>query len=254
MAVVWSDGRDRLASHMVVTLGRLARNRQRSATMQGPSAFWKKTLEWQPHHATVTDMSLRPRHLSLAKGTILFSPGQNCPGFVILNRGTIRVSLAAENGREVVLYRVQPGDVCLQTLSCLINGGAYKAEGIAETDLDGTLLPPELFHSRIAEFSGFRDEVFAAIAKRFGEFEQLVEDIALIGFDARLARALLRLKDDQDQVVATHEKLAVETASGRAFVSRRLAEFARQGHVAIHRGSIDLSDIPGLERIAADIR
>jgi CRP/FNR family transcriptional regulator len=55
-------------------------------------------------------------------------------------------------------------------------------------------------------------------------------------------------------VAATHEQLAVETASGRAFVSRRLAEFARMGLVVPGRGWIDLADIPGLERIAADHR
>jgi CRP/FNR family transcriptional regulator len=52
----------------------------------------------------------------------------------------------------------------------------------------------------------------------------------------------------------THEQLATETASGRAFVSRRLAEFARAGLVAPGRGWIDLSDVRGLERIAADTR
>jgi CRP/FNR family transcriptional regulator len=164
------------------------------------------------------------------------------------------VSLAAENGREVVLYRVQPGDVCLQTFSCLINHTTYRAEGVAETDLSGTLLPPEQFHTRMAEDPDFRADILGSVARRFGDFEQLVEDVALIGFDARLARTLLRLRDTDDRVTATHEQLATETASGRAFVSRRLAEFARAGLVAPGRGWIDLSDIRGLERIAADTR
>lgn len=199
-------------------------------------------------------MSTRIRRLSLPKGSLVFSPGDACPGFVQLESGTIRVSLSAENGREVVLYRVQPGDVCLQTFSCLINHSTYRAEGIAETDLSGTLLPPDLFQTRMAEDPAFRDAIFGSIARRFGDFEQLVEDVALIGFDARLARTLLRLRDGNRRVTATHEQLATETASGRAFVSRRLAEFARQGLVVAGRGWIDLTDISGLERIAADPR
>ncbi|MCU4655167.1 Crp/Fnr family transcriptional regulator [Roseibacterium sp. SDUM158016] len=197
-------------------------------------------------------MSLRPRQLSLPKGTRVFSPGEPCPGFVMLHEGTIRVSLSAENGREVVLYRVRPGDVCLQTFSCLINQSTYRAEGVAETDLSGVILPPEAFHARMADDPAFRGDVFSSVARRFGDFEQLVEDVALIGFDARLARTLLRLRDGENRVNATHEQLATETASGRAFVSRRLAEFARQGLVVPARGWIDLADIAGLERIAAD--
>jgi CRP/FNR family transcriptional regulator, anaerobic regulatory protein len=199
-------------------------------------------------------MSLRPRRLALPKGARVFSPGEPCPGFVLLEEGTIRVSLTAGNGREVVLYRVQPGDVCLQTFSCLINHETYRAAGVAESDLAGVLLPPALFHERMAADADFRAGIFTSVARRFGDFEQLVEDVALIGFDARLARALLRLRDVEGRIVATHEQLAVETASGRAFVSRRLAEFARQGLVRPGRGSIDVTDVAALERIAADER
>jgi CRP/FNR family transcriptional regulator len=206
------------------------------------------------HRAILGPMTTRLRRITLPKGARVFSPGEPCPGFVLLDSGTIRVSLSAENGREVVLYRVQPGDVCLQTFSCLINHTTYRAEGVAETDLSGTLLPPEMFHARMAEDADFRADIFRSVARRFGDFEQLVEDVALIGFDARLARTLLRLRDANDRVTATHEQLATETASGRAFVSRRLAEFARAGLVTPGRGWIDLTDIAGLERIAADHR
>lgn len=205
-------------------------------------------------HATLGGMSQRPRHLSLPMGTPVFHPGQPCPGFVILREGTIRVSLTSEGGREVTLYRVQPGDVCLQTFSCLIGGTSYRAEGVAETDLDGTILPPDLFHARIAEDPEFRAEVFAAVARRFGDFEQLIEDVALTGFDTRLARVLLRLMDDRHQIATTHERLAAETASGRAFVSRRLAEFARRGILVLHRGTVEITDPDALAQIAADRR
>jgi CRP/FNR family transcriptional regulator len=222
--------------------------------MQGPFRRLARALARPVPRAILPAMSTRVRRLSLPKGSVVFSPGDPCPGFVQLDSGTIRVSLAAENGRQVVLYRVHPGDVCLQTFSCLINHSTYRAEGVAETDLSGTVLPPDTFHDRMSDDPAFRDAIFASVARRFGDFEQLVEDVALIGFDARLARTLLRLRDDADRVTATHEQLATETASGRAFVSRRLAEFARQGLVAVGRGVIDLTDVNRMKRIAADER
>lgn len=199
-------------------------------------------------------MTARIRQLSAPKGTVLFSPGQPCPGFVTLRKGTIRVTLTAPNGREVVLYRVRPGDICLQTFSCLINHHTYGAEGVAEEDLEGDILPAETFHERLAVDPGFRDRVFSAMAKRFSDFEQLVEDVALTGFDARLSRALLRLADGTGRVSATHEQLAAETASGRAFVSRRLNEFAALGLVELGRGAVTLLDRSRLEQIAAESR
>jgi CRP/FNR family transcriptional regulator len=190
-------------------------------------------------------MSTRLRRISLPKGSRVFAPGEPCPGFVLLDSGTIRVSLAAENGREVVLYRVQPGDVCLQTFSCLINHTTYRAEGVAETDLSGTLLPPELFHTRMAEDPDFRADIFGSVARRFGDFEQLVEDVALIGFDARLARTLLRLREWRGP---GHRDARATRDRDRLGPCLRVAQaggIRAGGLVAPGRGWIDLTRRPG---------
>jgi len=192
--------------------------------------------------------------LNCPVGTVLFRAGQDCPGFVRLHRGTIRVTLTAANGREVVLYRVAPGDVCLQTFACMTDGRSYSAEGVAETDVVGEVMPHALFRSEMADNPDFRAEVMTAVARRFSDFVQLVEDVALTGFDARLARVLLRLAHDCDEITITHDNLAAETASGRAFVSRRLGEFARRGLVAGTRGRLRLLDRAGLDRIAGEER
>ena len=185
-------------------------------------------------------------------GTVLFQPGQECPGFVKLQSGTIRVVLTAASGREVVLYRVHPGGLCLQTFSCLVEGKTYSATGIAETALDGEVISHAAFRRMMETDSRFLSTVLGAVAERFSDYEQLVEDVALTGFDARLARVLLRLADEAMNVTATHDQLATETASGRAFVSRRLAAFEKNGLVHRHRGHIEIADFSRLEQIAAD--
>jgi CRP/FNR family transcriptional regulator len=190
--------------------------------------------------------------LNCKAGAVLFHPGQECPGFVRVTKGTIKVSLTGASGRKVVLYRVNPGDLCLQTFACLTDGRHYSAEGQAETDLEGELISHAEFHRMMLDDDAFRQSVLKAVAARFTEFENLVEDLALTGFDARLAKVLLRLSGDGTLIRATHENLAVETASGRAFVSRRLAEFETQGLIIRKRGALEVTDRPGLERIAAD--
>lgn len=197
-------------------------------------------------------MTDAPQILTAPAGTVLFAPGQDCPGFLRVREGSVRVTLTGAAGRAVVLYRVGPGDVCLQTFACLTEGRSYSAEGRAETDLRAELLPHAAFRRAMAQDDSFRAEVLQAVARRFADFEQLVEDVALTGFDARLARALLRLAGADGRLDLTHDALAAETASGRAFVSRRLAEFARQGLVAPGRGQLRLLDRAGLEQIAAD--
>jgi CRP/FNR family transcriptional regulator len=171
----------------------------------------------------------------------------------VLDKGTIRVTLTAANGREVVLYRVTAGSVCLQTFTCLVEDRHYSAEGVVETDVEGEMIPAADFRRRLAEDDRFRVLVFDGVAQRFTEYQRLVEEVALTGFDARLARALMRLEAG-GFVAATHAALAAETASGRAFVSRRLAEFARSGVVVQEKGGVRITNRAALERIAADTR
>ena len=194
------------------------------------------------------------RRFAAPKGKVLFQPGQPCSGFILLSEGTIRVTLTGSSGREVVLYRVGPGDVCLQTFSCLVTDRDYGAEGVAETDLEGEMVPAEQFRTRLADDDAFRARIMDAVARRFVEYQQLVDDIALTGFDARLAKALLRLAGADGKVHATHAALAAETASGRAYVSRRLAEFARRGLVRQDEDGIAVLETDSLHRIAAETR
>ena len=184
------------------------------------------------------------------QGTVLFRADDACKGFVVVHSGRIRVSLTSRSGREVTLYRVGPGDICLQTFSCLVEGRRYAAEGVVEADLAAEIIPPDEFRERLASDDAFRDSILKAVAHRFSDFEQLVEDVALSGLEARLARALLRLADPQGHVTVTHEALAVEVASGRAVISRHLGDFARRGWIALHRGDIEILKPEALKRAA----
>ena len=176
--------------------------------------------------------------MKIDQGTVRFQAGQACPGFVIVHTGTIKVTLSAENGREIILYRVRPGEVCLQTFSCLVNDTSYSADGQAESDIEIEIVPPGAFQRLVGQDADFRQQLFAAVAARFSDLERLVEDVALSPIEARLARALLRLMDGDGHVTATQDALAREIGSVREVVSRHLNHFARNGVLELKRGSI----------------
>jgi CRP/FNR family transcriptional regulator len=188
--------------------------------------------------------------LSLPAGAVLFRPNDDCPGFVVVKHGQIKVSLTSESGREIVLYRVQPGDVCLQTFSCLSRKTPYAAEGRVEEALVGVIIPPALFDRLMADVPTFRAEVFAAVARRFSEFQRMVETLAFMGLEARLAAALLKLSGGRNEVEATHEALAVEIGSAREVVSRQLHHFAERGLVETSRGRVKILSREALARLA----
>ena len=46
-------------------------------------------------------------------GAVLFVPGRRCEGFPLVLRGCVKVSKTSPGGREIVLYRVEPGEGCV---------------------------------------------------------------------------------------------------------------------------------------------
>ena len=188
--------------------------------------------------------------MQVPQGTVLFRPEDACQGFVVVHSGTIKVTLTAENGREIVLYRVRPGEICLQTFGCLVNRTTYSAEGVAETDCALEIVPAGALGPPSASDGGGPPPPVGAVASRFADLERLVEDVALSSVAQRLARALLRLAGSGDMVDATHEALASEIGSAREVISRQLAAFARDGLIGVTRGHIALTGRGRLEALA----
>lgn len=194
------------------------------------------------------DALLRPEAcMHLPAGTRLFAETQPCRGFPLVIAGSIRVVKAAASGRELLLYRVEPGDSCIISSSCLLGHTPYTARGETESDVTLLVLPIPLFERLLAENRGFRDFVFHLFADRIAELMELVEEVAFHRLDQRLARLLLARGDD---IHATHQALAEELGSVREIVSRLLKGFAAQGLLSLGREHILVKDRSGLQLLA----
>lgn len=190
--------------------------------------------------------------LEAPPGTVLFRPGELCSLYLLLLRGTVRVQLVTAEGHAIVLYRVEPGQSCVLTTSCLMAHDAYAAEGVAETAVRALGLPPALFDRLIAESAEFRRFVFASFGRRLADLMLLLNEVAFRPIDARLAGWLLeRAREPHPRVSATHHAIAAELGTAREVVSRRLKQFERRALVRLGRGQVELLDRPGLRRIAA---
>ena len=181
-------------------------------------------------------------------GTALFEPGNPCRGFPLVLAGTVRVVKSAPNGREVLLYTVQPGESCLLSSSCLLGGTDYDAMGIAKSAVRLVILPAAAFNKLLAESKAFRDYVFALFGERLSALMELVEAVAFQRLDQRLAALLL---GKGSPIRATHQSLADEIGSVREIVSRLLRSFEDRGWVSLERERITLRDPKSLAALAA---
>lgn len=190
------------------------------------------------------------REVVLAPGAVAFASGQDCEVFLLLTAGSVRVQLTGEGGREILLYRVTPGETCVLTTSALLANENYMAEGIAETPVRAVAIPAVTFRQLIASSAPFREFAFSTFGERITALMQIIQDVAFGHIGPRLAAALIARSAGGGEIVLTHRELAVELGTAREVVSRQLKGFEQRGWVGLGRGRITIADRNALENLA----
>ncbi len=188
------------------------------------------------------DLRVQGGQVHLPAGTIAFDEDSPCTGLVLLTQGSVRVVRSSPQGREIMLYRVSPGEICILSVSCLLGRSPISARGIVEGNLVGVSVPARLFETMVSECPTFRVFIFEFFGGRIGDLLQLLEEVAFHRLDHRLATYLLRLfaGGTVEELEVTHQELADQMGTARETISRMLASLEQQGCVALSRGRMRL--------------
>ncbi len=187
--------------------------------------------------------------VEIAAGTTIFHEGTSCKGFMWLLEGSIRVFKNSEEGREVTVYRVSPGELCLLSLNSLLRGDSYPASAKSDTLAKGLMITAQQFHHLHENSRGFRNYVLQALVERLTDVMSLISDVTFRRLDLRLA-CLLGQQFERSggrPLKITHAELACELGTTREVISRILKEFERQQCIFLNRGEIHLVSQDGLE-------
>ncbi len=183
-------------------------------------------------------LAANAQEMVVPAGAKVFEVGAPCGAFMMVLEGCVRVQMIAENGGEIVLYRVEDGQTCILTTACLLANEAYGAEAVTEVETRAVALPEPQFQSLLAESDVFRRFVFSSYGQRISDLVLLVEEVAFRRIDARLAHFLRERRDGGGVIERTHQQIAAELGSAREVISRQLKEFERRGWIAMSRGRI----------------
>jgi CRP/FNR family transcriptional regulator, anaerobic regulatory protein len=187
--------------------------------------------------------------LHVGADTMLFDEGAPCQGFPLVLSGEVQVTRGAANGRQLELYRVAPGELCLVSASCLFSQQPLGAHGHTLGPTELLLLAPHGF-DRWCAHAAFRQFVFGVFARRLADLVALAEAVSFQRLDQRLAHALL---GHGSTVRSTHQALADELGTVREIVSRLLSRFERAGWVALGRERIDILQPQALRNLATGL-
>jgi len=193
------------------------------------------------------------KEVTLPANYEVFRDGDPCENYIFVVDGATRVYKAFENGREMLLYRLQAGETCSLTTSILLAGGRYTANAMTEAETRAVIIPIAVFRETFDKSKGFRDFVCSTFGGRIRDFIMLLESIATRNVDVRLARYLLENKSPDNKVEASHKVLAFELGTAREVVSRHLKDFESNGWVHLSRKNIELLRPDAMGQLVAGV-
>ncbi len=191
--------------------------------------------------------------ISCPAGTKLVECGDSADKFVIVLQGAIKVYETCENGREISLYRVHSGQVCVLTLTRLLLHSNRCAQAVAEQDIRLLAMPAEYFDRLLAESEDFRRYLMTSMAHCITDVMQLIAQVSFDQLDLRLAQLIRKFSvqttPGEFHCSFTHQLIANELGTTREVVSRLLKGLERSGHIKLNRGNIEILDINELEKL-----
>jgi CRP-like cAMP-binding protein len=186
---------------------------------------------------------LAPR--ALAAGATLFRRGDAGDGLAIVTAGTLRIVLATAEGREVTLALAGPGAVVGEM--ALLDGETRSADAIAAGPTRLLWLTRETFIAVLARQPEIALALLANFSRRLRRANTLLEGVALLPLQARLARVLLDTSDQgRVPVRLSQGEIAGMIAASRPKVNRALASLAARKMVRTDRTGIRVLDASGL--------
>lgn len=185
------------------------------------------------------------------KGEILHNGSDDCTGLILIISGRLRAFTISEDGREITMYRLFERDICLFSASCIMNSIQFDITIAAEKDTEVLVIPSEIYKSIMevsAPLANYTNEIMAS---RFSDVMWLIDQVMWKSFDKRLADFLLNEMsiEGTSTLKITHETIGNHLGNPREVVTRMLKYFVNDGLISLSRGTIEIIDKDGLEKI-----
>ena len=227
---------------------------------RSPAQAGNEILDAFPFLSTVPqkardELLARSARKTLSHKQVLVTGGADCRYLPLVLQGTLRIYKTSEGGKELTLYRIDRGESCVLSATCILNTDTFPAMVEAEGQTEIVLVPSDLLSRWVDEYPEWRRFVFRIYAKRLEMMMTVVEEVAFRHVDDRIAAYLASAAGGKAGIVrGTHQMIASEVGTSREVVSRILRDFEASGLIATERGQIRILQPHGIAERASQSR
>ena len=210
--------------------------------------FW---AELEPSQQAL--LSQRSRRMRFGAGDRVQGAGAGCAGVIFVRSGRLRAFMLSDQGREVTLFHVLPGECCVLAASCILPMITFDIALDAAEDSDLFVIDSQAFGAIAQENTHAEAFTFRQATERFSDCMWVMQQVLFMGLDERLAIWLLdeMARSGSKTIRVTHDEIARHLGSAREAVGRMLKYFAQEGLVELSRGTVEIADVRRLRRLTA---
>jgi CRP/FNR family transcriptional regulator len=175
------------------------------------------------------------------QGDLLMDIGSVIRNIPMIVSGSIKVIREDEDGNELMLYYVNPGETCAMSLTCCMAFKRSEIRAVAQEKVTMLAIPVD-FMDEWMKFRDWRSFVMNTYRMRFEELLETVDSIAFHRMDERVLKFLQEKANslNTEEIHMSHQDIAVDLNSSREVISRILKQMEKKGSVKLGRNKIQL--------------
>jgi CRP/FNR family transcriptional regulator len=180
--------------------------------------------------------------LHFKAGAVLMEVGNYIKIAPLVIEGVIKVSREDEEGNELFLYYLQPGQTCTMSFSCCMMHKKSEIRTMAEEDTLLIAIPVRYLDEWMTRYQSWKNFVMTSFEARMMELIHTVDDIAFRRMDERLLSYLNKKAEISGSrtLLITHQEIANDLNASREAVSRLLKQLESDQVVKLGRNKIEL--------------
>jgi len=176
-------------------------------------------------------------------GTVILKQGGYIKVIPLLISGLAKVfKQEAENGNEVLLYYIKPGESCAMSMITLLRNDTSKIKAVIEEDAEIVVIPADKALLIAKKYPKWNEFIYDLFDQKYEELLNVVEILTFSNKDRRLLEYLkkeTRLKG-RSILKTTHQQIAYDLGSSREVISRLLKKLENEGLLKLNQGEIKL--------------
>ena len=190
------------------------------------------------------EMHINSQRKSLPAEAVVMQSNSYVRSIPILLSGSMRVMRQDDDGREVLLYYIKPGESCIMSFLAGIHEDTSKVKLVVEEDADVLMLPITKASEWVKVYPEWADFIFKLYHKRFEELLDVINAVSFQKLDDRIVTLLKKKAGvyQSNEINITHQQLAEELGTTREVISRLLKQMEKQQMITLSRNKIVLNN------------